>query len=253
MQDDSPADHGEEGLQAQQQRDDRRVAVLLRENLQRVAARAREDADVEDVERTLAERREIDRFKGEGADGGEDHHHRELHAGERDAVHLLHIMVHAEDMPREGKGTQENEEVAAAEAHRALAAREAEEIKTDHCDQNAEEQPFVCLFPEEHAGERHEHDVERRDEARLARRGIGNAELLQVRAERQKNAAHEAALQQVLFLLRRVFFLVPHAPQDEHERPQHQHSGDRTRRREGKAAHFSRAEALCHERAAPNE
>ena len=61
---------------------------------------------------------------------GEDHHHRELHAGERDAVHLLHIMVHAEDMPREGKGTQENEEVAAAEAHRALAAREAEEIKT---------------------------------------------------------------------------------------------------------------------------
>ena len=107
MQDDSPADHGEEGLQAQQQRDDRRVAVLLRENLQRVAARAREDADVEDVERTLAERREIDRFKGEGADGGEDHHHRELHAGERDAVHLQHNMVHAEDMPREGKGTQE--------------------------------------------------------------------------------------------------------------------------------------------------
>ena len=56
VEDDGPADHGEEGLQAQQQRDDRRVAVLLRENLQRVAARAREDADVEDVERTLAER-----------------------------------------------------------------------------------------------------------------------------------------------------------------------------------------------------
>ena len=186
----------------------------------------------------------------ERADGREHNDHHELRAGKRNAVHPLHIMIHREDLRSEGKGAEENIEITAAERYGA--AVKAEEIKPRHGKEHIDPGALLRLFAQHDAEHRHEHDIKRRDKARLACGRRFNAELLQIDAECKEEPADQAAAQQRALFLRGILLARANAPHDKQQQQQRQCRRNGTQRVEAEAAEMPRAETLGHKGAAPD-
>ena len=118
---------------------------------------------------------------------------------------------------------------------------------------HAEPDAFLRLFAKHRAGHRHEHDVERRDKARLARARRPHAKLLQVDRKRQNRAAAKPSAQQRALFLRAVLFARVDALHDGQQRQQYQHRGNGAQRVEAEAPKMRRAEALRDKCAAPDQ
>ena len=159
-------------------------------------------------------------------------------------------MIHREDLRSEGKGAEENIEITAAERYGA--AVKAEEIKPRHGKEHIDPGALLRLFAQHDAEHRHEHDIKRRDKARLACGRRFNAELLQIDAECKEEPADQAAAQQRALFLRGILLARANAPHDKQQQQQRQCRRNGTQRVEAEAAEMPRAETLGHKGAAPD-
>lgn len=104
--------HGEHALQRKEQRDDRGVGAALRDDLQRIGDAAGADAHIQQRPCAALRRAPIHRFKSKGKRCGNDRVHGELDAGEPDAVHKLHEMIHTQDLQRKKYGAEQQIKIA---------------------------------------------------------------------------------------------------------------------------------------------
>ena len=104
-------------------------------------------------------------------------------------------MIDHQDLSRKEDGAEEHDQVALA--HAAL-PRHAEEIHSHAAEQNPCPYGKPRLFTEEYADDGSENDVERRDERRLARRGVLNTDLLADGGGAEKDARQGSRRQKLL-------------------------------------------------------
>ena len=246
MQEDRAGDDREKRLKAHQKRHYRRVAVFLRDDLAGVAHAACKNTDVQDVRQALLDLCQRGLLaRDQRADARENANRDELDARKLDAVHLLAEVVDDHDVERERDGAEEDIKIAALK-RKALAAGEAEEIKPRHRKRHIEPHALARLFADKQPEHRHEHDVERRDKSRLARARLLHTVLLEVDGRGKHHAAGNAADQQRLFLLARIFFARMQAARNAHQHKKEDRRGDHAQHAERKRADLAGAQALRH-------
>ena len=132
-----------------------------------------------------------------------------------------------------------------------------QQVKSNHCHCHTNPDLKPTLFLQENSQHRHQHNIKRRQEARLADRGILNPILLQIRSNTQADSAADSADCQyfifLLFLFRRnrlLCFLFPPCQPDIGKQYQTAYQVSDTDK--GKASHIIHSNALRHKRRTPD-
>lgn len=162
-------------------------------------------------------------------------------------------MVDQQDVHSKQQAAQQHQRIARPQAETAL---HAQQVQPGHRQRHAGPQPRARPLAGRQAQHRHQHDVQRRDEPRLAHRGKPHAELLGRGGGPQCHAAAHTARQQRFFLPGR------HRPpraaarqlvQQRDAGKQHHPADQKARRVKGERAHMLHPHALGHKSRAPNK
>ncbi len=163
-----------DGFHAHQKGDDGGVRILLGEDLQGIGHAAGEHAHIEDRPQPFGSKGGVRESVGEGAQGGQDGHHKELTAGQSHAVHLLPEMVHGHDLDGEAERAQKDVKIPGGN-RKSVCNTKA--VQPAHGQDDADPDHTRRFPSQQQAQHRHQYDIQSRNKARLAR-GSGFQALL---------------------------------------------------------------------------
>ena len=175
-----------------------------------------------------------------------------LHTGELHAVHHGREVVYGQNL--EGKDNGTGKEVQVAFLQMKVPLCHAEQIHAKSRQPYGGPDAQSNLFPQENPQQRHQHHIQRADEARFAHSGIPHAELLQSASQKQADAAADAAEKEqpvVLFPVSLPGLLFAAPVHDGRHGQQHHQGNDIPHRDKSERAHIVHAHALGHKSKAP--
>ena len=163
-------------------------------------------------------------------------------------------MVHHQDMPGEGDGAAQNQQIPLAHDE-ALPGGNAEEKQPEHRHQDAEPDPFSGIAPkEEPPGDRHQHHIQGGNKAALAGGGGHQTRLLQIGGQAEQEAAQAGGSSQALFSRRgrgAAGRLLPIHKQDHRKQRGAGHQGPDPVKSKGR--HIIHADPLGYEGQSPDQ
>ena len=251
-----PAGDGRDNrFQAHDKACDRRTQSLLADDLERVRHARGHRARIQDGLPRGENIRPRRLFKEQHADAREDRASEKLDAGHFYAVHSGRKIVDDENVAGEQERAAETEQRAQIEAE--AAPRHAQEVQTGQRDRDAAPVLEAAAAAEQQADQRHDQNIARGHKTCLADRGVQQRKLLRTACDTQDGAAAEAADDKRFpslpaFLRRFSRARRPDPVQHRDHRQQHDHSDDASRADVGHRPDIVHADALRHERRAPD-
>ena len=153
-------------FQTHQQSRRSRGGLALTEDLQRIAAAAGKNARVEDRIPRRKDTLCLRGFKEQHTDGQEDARSEKLNAGHNRRIGMLFAeVIDGHDVQCEDECTDQHEQIAAAERK---VLPDAEQIKSRNGARDAEPDRGGRLLPQGNRKDRHDHNIERGNEARFS-------------------------------------------------------------------------------------
>ena len=195
----TPEEDGEHGFQTHDQSSHSRFRVLLSDHLQSEGYAGREYAAVHDRQPAVDDVGKHRILKEEHEHDADDAHREKLDAGQLDTVAFRRKVVDDHDVAGKRYSAEQHEEIAGLQVEALAFARHGQQVEAYRAQGNAEpdDRPDLLL---QQAQDRHDDDVQRRDESGFSRVSLKvKAELLQVGGDAQHQAAAEAAFDQNLF------------------------------------------------------
>ncbi len=161
-------------------------------------------------------------------------------------------MVHQQDLRREGKGAEDQQHVAPYDGER---FRHAQQVQPGPRQCHRQPHHRAHPVPEQQAVQRHDQDVQRGQETRLARGGLLQPELLQVDRGEQHQPAQRAADEQGAPVPPPGSAFLPfyNAVIQQDDRPERKGAQEGAHRLEGKGTDVAHAQALGDKGAAPDD
>lgn len=254
MQDNPTGKHGDNRLQAHNQRGHGRVHALLPDDLQGIRCAGGQCACVQHRLPRGEQRTQTGLLKEQHARACNHSADKKLNAGHFHAVGQRRKMVDDHDMYRKQDGTDKGEEVAAVHAQ---PVGQTEKIQADDCQRHTAPDQSAAFAPEQKAEQRYNQDIAGGQKTGFADCSVQQADLLKNTRKAQRCAAAHTAKHQC-FACAPFFFGVfvrmawTALMQDDDDRQQNDTADHTARKQKGEWADIVHADALRHERHAPD-